>query len=50
MGKAGAIEAIIKAIGAHTNNENVCEKGCRALCNATSNGNIIYKNEINKIK
>lgn len=37
-GKAGAIEVIIKAIGTHTNNKNVCEKGCRALCNVTTNG------------
>ena len=37
-GKAGAIEVVIKAIGTHTSNKRICEKGCRALSNLTSNG------------
>ena len=43
-GQAGAIEVIVSAIKAHTENARVCEHGCRSLCSITySNG----KNDIN---
>ena len=40
-GKCGAIEAVVSAMKTHTENANVCEKGCCALQNITINGNAI---------
>lgn len=36
-GECGAIGMIVSAIKVHTNNLNVCEYGCKTLCNITSN-------------
>ena len=36
-GKCGAIEAVVSAMKTHTDNANVCEKGCGALINITAN-------------
>ena len=36
-GKTGGIEAIIKAINTHINNDDVCKNGCGALCNIAAN-------------
>ena len=37
-GKAGAIEAIVEAMKTHIDNDDVCENGCCALANITTNG------------
>ena len=48
-GVKGGIEAVVKAINAHINNVDVCEKGCCALKNMTvNNGKITYKAATNK--
>lgn len=36
-GTVGAIEAVIKIINKHKDNDSVCEQGCEALCNMTDN-------------
>ena len=37
-GVAGGIEVVVKAMNTHINNADVCENGCRALCNIILNG------------
>ena len=37
-GGYGAIGLIVSAMNTHMNNAEVCEAGCRALCNITVNG------------
>ena len=37
-GEAGGIEAVVKAITTHIGNVCVCENGCGALWNMTTNG------------
>ena len=39
-GTVGAIEAVIKIINKHKDNDSVCEQGCEALCNMTDNNSI----------
>ena len=34
-GKAGGVEAVVKAINIHIGNVDVCEKGCASLNNMT---------------
>lgn len=42
-GECGAIGMIVSAIKVHTNNLNVCEYGCKTLCNITlNNGKTSY--------
>ena len=36
-GTAGGIEAVVKAINTHIDNDDVCESGCGALWNMTAN-------------
>ena len=48
-GRAGGIEAVVKAVSTHINNANVCINGCGALFNMTEdNGKSIDKG--NKLK
>ena len=49
---AGGIEAAVKAINTHNDNDGVCEQGCGALMNMTAfNGKALNKtkqiNEMN---
>ena len=37
-GTAGGIEAVVKAINTHIDNDGVCENGCGALRNMVTNG------------
>ena len=50
-GAAGGIEAVVKAINAHINNAGVCENGCGALWNmTTNNGKTLTQNKQNEMK
>ena len=50
-GKAGGVEAVIRAINTHINNTDVCENGCSALWNIINNGkNTDKTNKTNYVK
>ena len=50
-GTAGGIEAVVKAINTHIDNDVVCENGCSALNNMTvNNGKTLNNTDKSEIK